>query len=155
MLAATRHPAFRSSTWFTRGWTLQELIAPEHLIFVSKSWDIIGTKFTLARSVTSITGVDTAVLKNPRAIRAVGVLRRLVWASKRKTTRGEDRAYSLMGIFDVNMATLYGAQVIRRTGTHRDAQGSTGRTSGSDVALRETHGGVRRDARGRTGKHGV
>ena len=99
---------FRTSRWFTRGWTLQELIAPRNVIFLSLDWQIIGTKESLADVTESITGIPTAVLVHQTRLREVSVARRMSWASRRITTRVEDEAYSLMGIFDINMPTLYG-----------------------------------------------
>ncbi len=99
---------FRRSRWFTRGWTLQELIAPTVLVFFSKNWRLLGTKEGLADLVEEITGVDRAVLRHELAVDAVSVARRMSWAAKRQTTREEDRAYSLMGIFGVSMPTIYG-----------------------------------------------
>ena len=99
---------FRRSRWFTRGWTLQELVAPAVVVFFSKNWRLIGTKETLADLVEEITGIDGPVLRHEVALDAVSVARRMSWAAKRQTTREEDRAYSLMGIFGVNMPTIYG-----------------------------------------------
>ena len=107
---------FRRSRWFSRGWTLQELIAPAVVVFVSQTWRLIGTKADLGDLVEEITGVDRAILTHARALDSISVARRMSWASKRKTTREEDRAYSLMGIFGVNMPTIYGegAHAFRR-----------------------------------------
>ncbi|KAI0766587.1 HET-domain-containing protein [Trametes elegans] len=99
---------FRRSRWFTRGWTLQELIAPAVVVFVSKEWRLLGTKASLASLVEEITGVDRAVLAHEKMLDAVSVARRMSWAAKRQTTREEDKAYSLLGIFGVNMPTIYG-----------------------------------------------
>lgn len=100
--------AFRNSDWFKRGWTLQELLAPHCLIFLSCDWQHLGTKFGLADLLEEITGIDAEVLTFRRALHHVSVARRLSWASKRKTTKIEDQAYSLLGIFGVSMATIYG-----------------------------------------------
>lgn len=99
---------FRRSRWFTRGWTLQELISPAVVVFVSKDWNVLGTKESLADVVEEVTGIDRDVLAHTTSLDSVSVARRMSWASKRQTTREEDRAYSLMGIFGVNMATIYG-----------------------------------------------
>ncbi|KAI0664002.1 heterokaryon incompatibility protein-domain-containing protein [Cubamyces menziesii] len=103
-----RGSAFRGSKWFTRGWTLQELIAPRSLIFIAQDWSSIGTKASMAPLLEDITGVDADVLTFRRNLGDVSVARRMWWASARKTTRVEDEAYCLMGIFDVHMATIYG-----------------------------------------------
>ena len=96
------------SRWFTRGWTLQELIAPRHLVFLTSEWKTIGTKATLAFEVERITGIDYLVLLDRQSLDDVGVARRMSWASKRQTTRVEDEAYSLLGIFNIKMPTVYG-----------------------------------------------
>ena len=103
-----RDSKFRRSRWFTRGWTLQELIAPAVVVFVSREWRLLGTKESLADLVEEITGVERAILTHGMSLDAVSVARRMAWAAKRQTTREEDRAYSLMGIFGVNMPTIYG-----------------------------------------------
>ncbi|KAM5537087.1 hypothetical protein V8D89_009233 [Ganoderma adspersum] len=100
--------AFRRSRWFTRGWTLQELIAPRLVIFLSDQWGALGTKATLATVVEEVTRIDQAVLLHQKSLEQVGVAERMSWASERATTRVEDQAYALLGIFDINMPTLYG-----------------------------------------------
>ncbi|KAH7145566.1 heterokaryon incompatibility protein-domain-containing protein [Dactylonectria estremocensis] len=94
--------------WFTRGWTLQELIAPTEVVFFSRAWEMIGTKETLKHDLAEITGIEKAVLENVAYMSAIPVGRRMSWAAKRQTTRVEDMAYCLMGIFNVNMPLLYG-----------------------------------------------
>jgi hypothetical protein len=96
------------SRWFTRGWTLQELIAPRNVVFFTSKWELIGTKKSLVCSLASITGIDTRTLLDPTTLSSASVARRMSWAAKRQTTRIEDVAYCLMGIFDVNMPLLYG-----------------------------------------------
>ncbi|KAH8194738.1 hypothetical protein TruAng_011096 [Truncatella angustata] len=99
---------FRRSRWFTRGWTLQELIAPLRVLFLSSSWDQIGTKTELSSLINEITTISITVLQDPTAQGACPVAEKMAWASERKTTREEDTAYCLMGLFDVNMPLLYG-----------------------------------------------
>lgn len=99
--------AFGKSRWFTRGWTLQELIAPERVVFYDNAWQAMGTKSSLGQEISRITGIDEETLKG-RDIAELRVAERMFWASKRRTTRIEDLAYCLMGIFDVNMPLLYG-----------------------------------------------
>ncbi|CDO77013.1 hypothetical protein BN946_scf184298.g40 [Trametes cinnabarina] len=99
---------FRKSRWFLRGWTLQELIAPRQLVFMSKDWKCLGTKASLANLVEEITGIDAEVLTFSKYLGHVSVGRRMSWASSRVTSKVEDEAYSLMGLFDVNMPTIYG-----------------------------------------------
>ena len=106
-LDATWIKTFRKSRWFTRGWTLQELIAPMTLIFFSKQWTKIGTKESLRDVIESFTGVPAHILMNYDLSR-VSVAQRMSWAAHRVTSRTEDIAYCLMGIFDVNMPMLYG-----------------------------------------------
>ena len=100
--------AFRKSRWFRRGWTLQELIAPRRLVFLSRPWQTLGSKSSMARLVEEITRVDRGILTHHLSLDTVSVARRMSWAAERETTRVEDRAYSLLGIFDLNMPTLYG-----------------------------------------------
>ncbi|KAF9075573.1 heterokaryon incompatibility protein-domain-containing protein [Rhodocollybia butyracea] len=99
--------AFRICKWFTRGWTLQELIAPTTVVFFMNDWKKIGTKRSLQDIITEITGIPSEVLlqANPKEM---SIAARMSWAAKRKTTRIEDRAYSLMGIFGVYMPPIYG-----------------------------------------------
>ena len=98
---------FTKSRWFTRGWCLQELIAPRQLFFFNSTWARIGTKSTLHPLITETTGIDRRSLLDPE-LSSVSIARRMSWASKRQTTRLEDVAYCLLGIFDVNMPLLYG-----------------------------------------------
>ena len=102
--------SFRGSRWFTRGWTLQELLAPRRIIFFSSDWQVIGplTKGSkLSQVASEITSIQTAFLEG-LDLRKANVAMRMSWASERVTTRKEDMAYSLLGIFDVNMPLLYG-----------------------------------------------
>ncbi|RDX40851.1 HET-domain-containing protein [Lentinus brumalis] len=99
---------FRSSKWFTRGWTLQELLAPSVVLFLSDKWRVIGSKHTLAPLIGSVTGIERSVLTLEQPLEDVSVARRMSWAASRETSREEDEAYSLMGIFGVNMPTTYG-----------------------------------------------
>ncbi|TBU62779.1 HET-domain-containing protein, partial [Dichomitus squalens] len=100
--------SFRSSRWHRRGWTLQELIAPRAAIFLSKDWESIGSKHALAALVEEITMIPREALLHLESLDEYSVAERLSWAAQRETTRAEDRAYSLLGIFDINMHTLYG-----------------------------------------------
>ena len=100
--------SFRTARWHTRGWTLQELIAPSLVIFVSQEWKKIGNKVELAHLLEEITGVPSRVLTREEHYSLLSIAERMSWASKRSTTRVEDEAYCLMGLFNVNMATIYG-----------------------------------------------
>jgi hypothetical protein len=94
--------------WFTRGWTLQELIASRNVEFYDQKWNFVGRKSELEGLLSRITNIDTSVLRDSSRLRAVPVARRMSWASTRQTTRKEDLAYCLLGIFDINMPLLYG-----------------------------------------------
>ena len=94
--------------WFTRGWTLQELIAPKIVEFYDQGWQRRGTKKSLQQELSAITGIDLKILKDSNLLSTIPVARRMSWASNRKTSRVEDRAYSLLGIFDVNVPLIYG-----------------------------------------------
>jgi len=98
----------RKCRWFTRGWTLQELIAPKNLLFLDEEWNLIGTKEDLAQDIENITGIDHWVLDGYVLLRAIPLAKRMSWVAGRQTTRIEDHAYCLMGIFDVNMPMIYG-----------------------------------------------
>lgn len=99
---------FASSRWFTRGWTLQELIAPAEVKFYTTNYGFIGSKRSLAYLIKRITGIDEALLLGEKPLQTFCIARKMSWAAKRLTTRLEDIAYSLMGIFDVNMPLIYG-----------------------------------------------
>jgi hypothetical protein len=93
--------------WFYRGWTLQELLAPTEVIFYSEDWSRIGTRNGLHRLISRITGIERAFLSGERLDEA-SVAKKMSWAAKRQTTRLEDIAYCLLGIFEINMSLLYG-----------------------------------------------
>ena len=108
---------FARSRWFGRGWTLQELIAPTAVAFMSRSWKELGTKTTLRAVISEVTGIDADLLSSStneagRTIRTrlsdYSVACRMSWAARRVTTRKEDEAYCLMGIFDVHLPLIYG-----------------------------------------------
>ncbi|KAI6033867.1 hypothetical protein PISMIDRAFT_682070 [Pisolithus microcarpus 441] len=96
--------------WFSRGWTLQELIAPEDLQFFNKEWQFIGDKRSRACNLEEITRVPRGVLEDSLAAYGPSVAQVMSWAADRETAREEDRAYSLMGLLDVNMPMLYGEE---------------------------------------------
>lgn len=98
----------KSSRWFTRGWTLQELIAPSTNDFFDHSWKFVGTKESLRDLLGEITGIEPGILGLTSRVSGVPVGRRMSWAARRVTTRKEDIAYCLLGIFNVNMPLLYG-----------------------------------------------
>lgn len=98
----------KSCKWFTRGWTLQELIAPRRLVFLDDNWNFLGEKADLEGPLSEITNIDESVLKDSSRLHEIPIARRMSWASCRHTTREEDIAYCLLGIFDITMPLLYG-----------------------------------------------
>ncbi|TGO82918.1 hypothetical protein BPOR_0733g00040 [Botrytis porri] len=96
------------SKWFTRGWTLQELIAPRHLLLFDMHWRLLGTKNEHAAAIERITGVLRDVILGNLYPGYCNAAQRISWASKRETTRKEDMAYCLMGLFDIHMLPMYG-----------------------------------------------
>lgn len=97
-----------SSRWFSRGWTLQELIAPDHVIFFSQAWRQLGSKKALASFLSLVTGIDQLCIRKERMLREYSIAQRMSWVADRVTTRPEDIAYCLLGIFGINMPLLYG-----------------------------------------------
>jgi len=98
---------FKASKYWTRGWTLQEIIAPRRVEFYSQKWDPIGTRESKAETSAAFTGISLDVLEGEDPAME-SIAQRMSWASGRETTRPEDMAYCLMGIFDINMPLLYG-----------------------------------------------
>ncbi|KAH5638069.1 hypothetical protein HBI82_224810 [Parastagonospora nodorum] len=136
----------RKARWFTRGWTLQELLAPRHIKFYDSNWSLLGGRgfdervervggsITTDRDgnvikrqtfhidkrgysegsellfalVSEITKIELKVIEHEQSVERVLVAKRMSWAAHRVTTRKEDLAYCLLGLFDVNMALLYG-----------------------------------------------
>ncbi|KIM96550.1 hypothetical protein OIDMADRAFT_70621, partial [Oidiodendron maius Zn] len=99
---------FRRSRWFERGWTLQELIAPKKLDFYSEHWSKIGSKQDLSDLIEEITKVPKTCLHNSNVLPSYTIAAKMSWASRRITSRTEDIAYCLLGIFRVQMPLLYG-----------------------------------------------
>lgn len=117
--------AILNSRWFKRGWTLQELLAPRQVYFYNARWQRIGVKIRRAYApfayapasfkvrnfvplIHEATGIPVSVLEGRDPMQSCSVGQRMSWAAKRKTTRREDQAYCLMGLFGVNMPMLYG-----------------------------------------------
>ncbi|KAL6415882.1 hypothetical protein AUP68_00088 [Ilyonectria robusta] len=129
--------SFRGSRWFTRGWTLQELLAPPYIEFYDCEWILVGDGFDLAARTSHITGIEVKALRRHHDAKnscrdqrldksgtqclrcgsfvkvrdmldSFSIATRMSWASQRATTRTEDTAYCLLGIFNVNMPLLYG-----------------------------------------------
>jgi Heterokaryon incompatibility protein (HET) len=105
----TWESAFRSSKWFSRGWTLQELLAPSSgsVEFFSQERNRLGDKRNLEHQIHEITGIPITALRGT-PLSQFDVDDRLLWAENRRTTREEDKAYSLFGIFDIQIPLLYG-----------------------------------------------
>lgn len=108
--AASLAKNLRNCRWFTRGWTLQELIAPKEMIFYDQDWNARGSKVELIDYIHDITHIAPSVLLGQRDLSSVPVAQKMSWAANRKTRRREDMAYCLLGLFDINMALLYGEQ---------------------------------------------
>jgi hypothetical protein len=111
---ANQIQAFKDSRWVSRGWTLQELIAPRKRLFFSYDWSLMhfsinkSAKDFLDELLASITGISIDVLQHREPLSKLCVAERISWASRRETTREEDMTYCLMGILNVNMPVLYG-----------------------------------------------
>ncbi len=102
--------SLRHSRWFTRGWTLQELIAPKRVYFFDRHWNKRGAKEDLVEELSQITKISKRILAHEQPLSTIAVAQKLSWAASRTTTRVEDQAYCLLGIFDVNMPLLYGEE---------------------------------------------
>ncbi|KAF1824760.1 HET-domain-containing protein [Dissoconium aciculare CBS 342.82] len=113
--------AFETSSWFTRGWTLQELLAPRTVVFLTKDWKVIGHKGTadtrlredlfgpqLHYLLSQITKIPERVLIDYSHSQQLSVDERLEWMNKREITKEEDMMYALFGIFDISIEVLYG-----------------------------------------------
>lgn len=94
--------------WFSRGWTLQELIAPKTINFYNSTWAFVGTKRSIGKRLSDATKIPESVIAGILPLDHYSVAQRMSWAAGRKTTRVEDRAYSLLGLFDISMPMLYG-----------------------------------------------
>jgi hypothetical protein len=103
-----RKSDLESCRWFKRGWTLQELIAPKDVVFFDRKWHPMGQKDELIKVLSEITKINSGILTKEQGLNEVCVARRMSWAAHRETTRTEDLAYCLLGIFDINMPLLYG-----------------------------------------------
>ena len=94
--------------WFRRGWTLQELLAPRIVQFYDKIWAEIGSKTQFCHIISTVTSIPKEAILDETPLAHYSVSQKMSWAASRVTTRIEDTAYSLMGIFDVSMPLLYG-----------------------------------------------
>ena len=115
--------SFKRSEWFRRGWTLQELLAPQTVVFLTRAWEVIGYKGGISRgiggvelvsgpsltpSIVAVTGIPEKVLSDFGQNQGFTVSERLQWTAGRETTREEDMSYCLLGIFDLTMSVRYG-----------------------------------------------
>lgn len=98
---------FRKCKWFTRGWTLQELLAPRSVEFFSKEGQKLGSKSSLERHIRDVTGIPVNALQGS-PLSSFTIAERLSWQASRETKKEEDEAYSLLGICDVSMPPIYG-----------------------------------------------
>jgi hypothetical protein len=101
------HNLISCSRWLRRGWTLQELVAPDDVEFFSAEWKNLGTRSGLEVLLSQKTGIPRTVLAG-ESLSAYPAAEKMSWASERTTTREEDMAYCMLGIFDVHMPLLYG-----------------------------------------------
>ena len=124
--ASALYQELSRSSWFERGWTLQELLAPAIVVFCNAHWEVIGHQersfggsllqsvsiefygSSLQTWVSQITGIPKQFLSGVWIARDATIAQRMSWASQRRTSRVEDEAYCLLGIFDVNMPLIYG-----------------------------------------------
>jgi hypothetical protein len=122
---STENDRLSKSRWFTRGWTLQELIAPRIVQFLARDWKPIGIKAPqevldledpkirprndlFMSKLETIIGIEKKIFRDLSRIWQTAAAQRMAWAARRETTREEDLAYSLMGLFGVNIPILYG-----------------------------------------------
>ncbi|KAF9473234.1 hypothetical protein BDN70DRAFT_843717 [Pholiota conissans] len=104
--------------WFTRGWTLQEFFAPDYLKFYNRDWNQLDGRDkyndrqhrNIQQRIQQATGISSLHM-NPPMILSISLA--MQWAATRQVTRGEDIAYSLMGLFNVNMSIAYGEGALR------------------------------------------
>jgi hypothetical protein len=96
------------SEWFSRGWTLQELLAPRDMRFYDANWNYMGTKSSLARAIEAITRIDASYLTDVRDFRKACIAAKMSWMAGRTTTREEDIAYGMLGLFNITMTPQYG-----------------------------------------------
>ena len=98
---------FRQCRWFTRGWTLQELLAPRLVDFYSASGEKLGSRVSLERHISAVTGIPVRALRGPD-LSTFTVEERFSWQETRHTMEPEDKAYSMIGIFGTSIPVIYG-----------------------------------------------
>lgn len=126
---------FQQSEWFLRGWTLQELLAPSSVVFLDAEFEIIGSRTVLEEAIELATGIDRDCISGRKTIFDESVATRMSWAARRTTTRVEDLAYCLIGIFNINMPLLYG----EGTKAFRRLQEEIIRSSDDETIFVHTH----------------
>ncbi|KAK6439687.1 hypothetical protein LTR95_004107 [Oleoguttula sp. CCFEE 5521] len=108
---------FQRSVWFTRRWTLQELVAPKVVVFLTRQWTEIGCKGAgrsrgtlghVEEDVSEVTGIPVAVLEDPAELSSVSLLDIISWAKDRETSREEDMWYCLYGLAKARGGSRYG-----------------------------------------------
>lgn len=102
-IGPNQHRQVRDSRWHTRGWTLQELLAPRSLEFFALDWSPLGNRSELAREIEMATGI-----RKVKRAGSASVARKMSWLSRRQTSRTEDMAYCMLGLFNITMPLLYG-----------------------------------------------
>jgi hypothetical protein len=100
-------PSFCASRWHSRGWTLQELLAPAIVEFYTSDEYYIGSKSSLEFLLCDVTDIPVSALRG-KDLSTYTVEERLEWAVGRQTKKIEDEAYSLLGIFGIFMPLIYG-----------------------------------------------
>jgi hypothetical protein len=103
-------PDFRRSRWFTRGWTLQELLAPQSVEFFSHDGERLGDKDSLEQQIYEATGIAVQALQGS-PLSQFSLDERMLWIINRDTTIEEYFAYCLLGIFKIHMPPIYGEGV--------------------------------------------
>lgn len=98
----------KDSVWFSRGWTLQELLAPREIRFYDMDWSYLTTRSGSLNEIQAITGIDTEYLCGGNAFRRACIATKMSWMANRTTERKEDLAYAMLGIFNLNLAPIYG-----------------------------------------------
>nr|POE87385.1 vegetative incompatibility protein het-e-1 [Quercus suber] len=138
--------ALAKSEWFKRGWTLQELLAPDEVIFLGRNWQVLGHKSgdarntrelqsqkgpLLTRTIASVTGIPENVLRDYTQGSGLSIEQKMTWTQGRLTTVEEDMSYCLLGIFDVSMSIIYGEGKEKALKRLRNEIGSNGQDSAS------------------------
>ncbi|KAK7459514.1 hypothetical protein VKT23_009497 [Stygiomarasmius scandens] len=106
-----RPELFENSAWFSRGWALQELVAPHEVKFFDRDWNYIGSKDAFKDVIEDVTGIPSKVLSGESSVQDVGILERMSWALGRTTTKLQDRAYCLQGLLSVSIEPDYNEDI--------------------------------------------